>query len=154
MVTPAKWKIAFHLPGAAPNGGTRWWMKCNISSLGHMNLWNEQHIWWCLHLLSEIWHLIHQGTLPSFQKRSVYDHKFVIAVVNWLWSRQPYCSVSGYGAGLGWGLGRRLAPSPDYLNTFFVPTQQPIFTPGPDNRLCNYYHELLHYHMKIMSYVC
>jgi len=47
----------------------------------------------------------------------------------------------------GWSLGRGLAPSPDYHNSFFVPTQHPIFTPGPDNRLCNYYHELLHYRM-------
>jgi len=51
-------------------------------------------------------------------------------------------------------MGRGLAPSPDYRNKLFVPTQHSIFTPGPDNRLCNYYHELLHYHIKIMSYLC
>ena len=54
----------------------------------------------------------------------------------------------------GWSLGRGLAPSPDYRNKLFVPTQHPIFTPGHDNRLCNYYHELLHYRIKIMSYLC
>jgi len=42
----------------------------------------------------------------------------------------------------GWGLGTGLAPSPDYRNKL-VPTQHPIFTPGPDNILFNYYYQYL-----------
>jgi len=35
----------------------------------------------------------------------------------------------------GWGLRTGLAPSRDYRNKLiFVPTQHPIFTPGPDNK--------------------
>jgi len=56
---------------------------------------------------------------------------------------------------IGWvGTGEGACPSSDYRNKIlFVPTQHPIFTPNPDNRWCNYYHEVLHFRIKIMSFL-
>jgi len=52
---------------------------------------------------------------------------------------------------MGVGSAEGACPSPDYRNIFmFVPIQHPIFTPDPNKRWCNY-HELLHFHIKIMS---
>jgi len=54
-----------------------------------------------------------------------------------------HCSVCVVMALVGVGSGEGTSPSPEYHNKF-VHTQPPIFTPGPDNILCNYYQYLLH----------
>ena len=79
------------------------------------------------------WLRLMRLTTSNKQKRSVYDHESMIAppiaydhgsrtlVFLWLWR----WSVVGSGEGA--------CPSPDYRNKLFVPTQHPIFTPGPGN---------------------
>ena len=78
-----------------------------------------------------------------FHFRSVCDHEFVVATVNWLWSRQPYCSVCVVMALVrGDGVWGGSLPPPQFIAmklyyrnkvilSKFVPTQHPFLLPVP-----------------------
>jgi len=55
-------------------------------------------------------------------------------------SREALVMTDGPGVRSGeWGLGGGKPPPQIIAINLFVPTQHPIFTPGPDNRWCNCY---------------